>query len=115
MFIALTLSIYRDRITVLCRLHSTKALPLPPLSCPVLPLSLISPPIPRFCDTQNTRSVPRVWRVWTTAGVALHYSKGSKENAASTVLAIQMDEANRGALIAFLSYYRAIRRLECLV
>ena len=36
--------------------------------------------------------------------VALHYSKG-KDTAASTVLSIQMDEANRGALIAFLSYY----------
>ena len=41
-------------------------------------------------------------------GVALHYS-GGNEDAASTVLAIQMDEANRGALIAFLSYYRATR------
>ena len=40
--------------------------------------------------------------------VALHYSKARESAAASTVLAIQMDESNRGALIAFLSYYRAI-------
>ena len=35
--------------------------------------------------------------------VALHYSKAKESSAVSTVLAIQMDESNRGALISFLS------------
>ena len=42
--------------------------------------------------------------------VALQYS-GGNVGAASTVLSIQMDEANRGALIAFLSYYPSEREI----
>ena len=44
-------------------------------------------------------------------GVALSYSKGETKNAASTVFAIQMDELNRGALVAFLSYYPTEREI----